>query len=158
MSLELFNETTLISKKYSRQFLEKALELARFCSWQPMGTRPASKHDFHLMNADWFGSYLTNDGQTVCAEDAFSLADALEKSLDDIPDDNPDMDWNPKHWFEDDLPDWLSPAEKAMIEEGLEEHSSDVMGMHPFEFFAGVEKGHLIELIRFCRLGSFMIL
>jgi hypothetical protein len=38
MSLELFNETMLISRKYSRQFLGKALELARFNGWRPMGT------------------------------------------------------------------------------------------------------------------------
>jgi len=42
-----------------------------------------------------------------------------------------------------------------MIEDGLEEHSPDVMEIHPFEFFAGDEKHHLTEFIRFCELGSF---
>jgi hypothetical protein len=158
LSLELFNETTSIFRKYSRQFLEKALELARFNGWQPMGTRPPRGHNFRLLNADWFGTYLTNDGQTVCAEDACSLARALEISLDDIPDANPEMDWNPKFWMDDDLPEWLSPQEKEMIEGGLEEHAPDVMRTHPFEFFAGDEKRRLIGLIRFCRLGGFMIL
>jgi len=74
MSLELFNPTTLISRKYSRQFMEKAFELARFNGWQPMGTRPPAEHDFHLLNADWLGIYLTNDGQSVSFEDALSLA------------------------------------------------------------------------------------
>jgi hypothetical protein len=158
MSLELFNETVSISRKYSRQFLEKALELARFNGWKPMGTRPPSKHDFHLLDADWLGTYLTNDGQMVCAEDAYLLADALEKSLDDILDDNPEMDWNSKYLLEDDLPEWLSPTEKSMIEDGLEDHSPELMNVHPFEFFAGKEKRYLIGFIRFSQLGSFTIL
>ena len=56
------------------------------------------------------------------------------------------------------LPTALSPEEREMIEDGLEEHSQDVMGVHRFEFFAGDEKLHLREFIRFCRLGSFVIL
>lgn len=137
--------------------MEKAFELARFYGWQPMGTRPPAEYDFRLLIVDWHGRYLTNDGQTVRSEDAFSLANALEKSLDDIPDVNPEMDWNPKYWVEDDLPEWLSPEEKQTIEDGLEAFSHDVLDVHPFEFFAGEEKRYLIEFIRFCRLGSFII-
>jgi hypothetical protein len=158
MSLELFNHTTSISRKYSRQFLEKALELARISGWQPMGTRPPLERDIQFLNADWLGTYLTNDGQVVCREDALSLAYALEISLDDIPDAEPDMNWNPKLLFVDDLPEWLSPAEKAMIEDGLEDHSPELMNVHPFEFFAGKEKRYLIGVIRFSQLGSFTIL
>ena len=44
----------------------------------------------------WDGTYLTNDGQIVVTEDALSLAIALEKSLDDIPDFN-------LHYYELDL-------------------------------------------------------
>jgi len=146
MSLELFNPTTLISRKYSRQFMEKAFELARFNGWRPMGTLPPADHDFHLLNADWFGTYRSNDGQTVSSEDAFLLAYALKKSLDDIPEVTPEIDWNPKLWFMDDFPEWLTSEEKEMIEDGLEEHSPDVMEIHPFEFFAGDEKHHLTEL------------
>jgi len=96
MSLELFNPPTLISRKYSRQFMEKAFELARFNGWRSIGTRPPADHDFHLLNVDWFSTYLSNDGQTVSSEDAFLLAYALEKSLDDIPEVTPEIDWNPK--------------------------------------------------------------
>jgi len=158
MTLELFNATTSISRKYSWQFWGKALELARSYGWRPLGTRPPSVDGFHGLRAVWNGTYLTNDGQTVITEDALSLADALGKALDDIPDVSATMDWNPRFWLEDDLPEWLSPEEKEMIEDGLEEHSPDVMEMHPFEFFAGDEKPHLIEFIRFCRLGSFTLL
>ncbi len=94
-----------------------------------MGTYPPSITELHGLNAeDWDGTYLTNDGQIVIAEDALALAMALEKSLDDIPDFN----------LEDDPPD----------------HSK----INPFEYFAGDEKHHLAEFIDFCRLGSFLIL
>jgi len=45
-----------------------------------------------------------------------------------------------------------------MIEDGLEEHLQELMRVHPFEFFTGDEKVHLRQFIRFCRLGSFVIL
>ena len=157
MSYELFNQSTEVCRIFSRQSWAKALELAGFYGWKPLGTRPPSIYDFHSLNADWSGTYLTNDGQVVKTADALALAHALQKSLDDIPDTNNTMDWNTKTWFEDDLPEWLSPDEKALIEEGLQDDMLDIMGMHPFEYFAGDHKHHLMEFIRFCRLGSFII-
>lgn len=158
MPYELFNTKTTISRKISRQFWVKALELARMYGWRPMGTLPPSQHDLQRLNAEWDGTYLTNEGQRVVAEDALSLAEALRKSLDDIPDFNREMDWNPKYWVDDDLPEWLSPEERETIEEGLEAESQDIIGIHPFEYFAGDEKRRLLQFIRFCRLGSFTIL
>jgi hypothetical protein len=158
MTYELFNPSTTVCRKFSKQFWAKALELARLCGWQPMGTRPTPQYDFCKLNADWHGSYFTNDGQVVKAEDALSLAAALERSLDDISDVNVEIDWNSQFELEDELPEWLSPEERAMIEEGLYDGMLDIMGLHPFEFFTGDEKRHLIQFIRFCRLGSFEIL
>jgi hypothetical protein len=158
MSYELFNQATEISRKISRQSWAKALELAMLYGWQPKGTHAPSIYDFHSLNADWHGTYLTNECQMVCAEDALSLAETLEKALDDIPDASRETDWNPQFWIEDELPDWLSPEEKAFIEEGLEDELLDIVGIHPFKFFAGDEKQHLTGFIRFFRLGSFMIL
>src|SRR5262245_7431477 len=106
--LELFNEATTLTRKYSREFWGKALDLAHLYGWKPLGTRPPTTHNFRLLNADWPGTYLTNDGQTVIWEDALALAGALEKAMDDIPDANVEMDWNPKFWVADDLPEWLS--------------------------------------------------
>jgi hypothetical protein len=157
MTYELFNPSTSICRKFSRQFWAKALELAELYGWQPMGTQLTPIHDFCKLNVDWDGTYFTNDGQVVKAEDALSLAAALERSLDDIPDVNIQADWNSKPWLEDDLPEWLSPEERALIEEGLQDGLLDIMGTHPFEFFAGEEKRHLVQFIRFCRLGSFEI-
>ena len=152
-ALELVNTFTSLSRTYSREFVGKALELARLYGWRPMGTR------LHEMQPVWLGNYLTNDGQMVLAEDASALAEALTKAFDAIPDENRKADWNdPKLWLEDDLPEWLSPEEREVIEDGLEELSPDMMKLHPLEFFAGDEKPHLIMFIRFCRLGSFSIL
>ena len=158
MTLELYNTATAISRKYSWQFWGKALELGRSYSWKPLGTRLPSISSLGGLHEVWTGTYLTNDGQIVLTEDARSLANALERALDDIPDTAAAMDWNPSFWTEDDLPEWLSPEEREMIEDGLQEHSADVARIHPYEFFAGDEKQLLKEFIRFCRLGSFTIL
>ena len=153
MTLELINRFTSLSRIYSREFVGKALELAHLYGWRPLGTRLPE------MQAVWLGTYLTNDGQMVLSEDALSLAEFLSKALDNIPNETRKMDWNdPKLWLEDDLPEWLSPEEREIIDDGLEELALEVMETHPFEFFAGDEKRYLIEFIRFCRLGSFLIL
>jgi len=152
MSYDLYNPNITLSRKYSRQFWAKALELARLYGWQPMKTLPPCP------DMDWLGTYLTNDGQAVIAADAYMLALALEKSLCNIPDINPSMDWNPTMWAEDDLPDWLSPQETDMIEDELQDGLLDITGVNPLEYFAGDEKRCLTQFIRFCRLGSFVIL
>ncbi|HLO28436.1 MAG TPA: hypothetical protein VK249_04840 [Anaerolineales bacterium] len=100
-----------------------------FYGWQPQGTRPPSITELHDLNIeDWDGNYLTNDGQIVAAEDALSLAIALEKSLDDIPDFN------------------------------LDYYLLDLNKVNPFEYFAGDRKRELADFIKFCQLGSFIIL
>jgi hypothetical protein len=158
MSYELISRSTVLCRTFSRQFWAKALELAQSYGWQPRGTRPPSHLDFSELGAEWDGRYLTNDGQTVNAEDALSLAASLQRSLDDISDENLPMDWGSMLQLEDDLPEWLSPEEKEFIEEELQDGLLDVMGTSPLEYFAGDEKRHLKEFIRFCRLGSFEIL
>ena len=158
MSYELVNQATEVCRTFSKQFWAKALELALSYGWQPKGTRPPAYLDLYELNVEWLGTYLTNDGQIVRAEDAFLLAGALEKALDHISDTNPKMQWDPALWIEDDLPEWLSPEERIMIEDELQDSLLDMMGVNPLEFFAGDEKRHLKQFIRFCRLGSFEIL
>ena len=157
MSYELFNPHTTISRKFSRQFWSKALDLAELYGWQPIGTEPPSTHDFHELNAEWDGTYLTNDGQTIRASDAYSLAAALEKALEDIPDAKTEMDWNPKLWMEDDFPEWLSPDEIEIVDDGLKDSLLDIIEVHPLQYFAGDEKYNLKQFVRFCRLGNFII-
>ena len=157
MSYELVSQPTVLCRTFSRQFWAKALELAQVYGWKPQGTRPPSQIDFYDICAEWDGRYLTNDGQTVKAEDARWLAAALEQALNDIPDEAIPTDWNSIFQSEDDLPEWLSPEEREFIEEELQDGLLDIIGMNPLEYFAGREKQHLKEFIRFCRLGSFEI-
>jgi hypothetical protein len=157
MSYELVSQPTDLCRTFSRQFWAKALELAQLYGWKPLGTHPPSHLDFYELLAEWDGRYFTNDGQTVKAEDARALAAALERSLDDIPEENTPIDWNAMIQLEDELPEWLSPEEKEFIEEELQGGLLDIMGVSPLEYFAGDEKRHLKGLIRFCRLGSFEI-
>lgn len=158
MGYDLFNPSTTICRKFSRQFFAKALDLAKLYGWQPLGTQPPSIYDFHELRAEWDGGYLTNDGQTIKAEDALSIANALEKSLNDISNAKVNIDWNSKLWIEDDLPEWLSPEEKEMVEDGIENELFDILGIHPLEFFAGDEKDYLKKFIKFCRMGDIIVL
>jgi hypothetical protein len=157
MSYELVNQSTELCRTFSKQFWAKALELAGLYGWTPMGTRPPAHLDLYQLGAEWDGRYLTNDGQTVGADDARSLAAALERALDDIPDQRPPIDWSSMSW-EDDLPEWLSPEEKEYIEEEIQDGLLDILSMSPLDYFAGDEKRHLKMFVRFCRLGSFDIL
>jgi len=158
MSYDLINSSIELHRKFSRQFWAKALELGILYGWQPLGTRPMPGMDFSKLGAEWLGVYLSNDGQIVSTEDAYALAAALERSLEDISSAKIEADWDFNLWLEDELPEWLSPAERELVEEGLQDGLLDIRGTHPLEFFAGDEKSYLIQFIRFCRLGSFEIL
>ena len=158
MCYRLFNPKIALDRTFSRQFWAKALELAGLYGWQPAGTDLKPDYEFRKLGIEWDGNYSTNDGQVVEAGDAAAFAAALERSLDDISEENPRMDWD---WFfrqDDELPEWLTPEEKDQVEEELQDGLLDIMGTHPLEFFAGEERHHLVQLIRFCRLGSFAIL
>src|SRR5688572_20460405 len=133
MSYELVSQSTLLCRTFSRQFWAKALELAQLYGWEPLGTHTPSHVDFYELHAEWDGRYLTNDGQTLKAEDAHSLAAALERSLNDILDEDLPTDWNFIFQQEDDLPEWLSPEEREFIEEELQDGLLDVMGTNPLK-------------------------
>jgi len=152
MSYKLISLSSSNSREmFSRKSWVKALRLAQFYGWQPMGTQPPSIYRrYGLAAANWRGSYFKHDGQMVKAEDVFSLRVALEQALDDIPDS--------RYRFDDNLPEWFSPMERAIIDEGIESMLLDLIARNPFEYFAGPEKRHLIDFIKFCRSGSFLIL
>ena len=159
MNYYLSSQSTIAREKFSVEAWVKVLSLAVSYGWRPMGTRLLAVFEFNDLEAeDWDGTYLTNDGQVVIQEDALSLAVALKRSLDDIPDFNIESDRAPSNPDLQETPDWLSPIERAIVEAGLEEHMLDLVEVHPFEYFAGAEKQHLIDFIKFCRRGSFTIL
>ena len=129
MIYHLSSQSAISRQKFSRDSWTRILGLGMFYGWQPMGTRVPSMTEIHGFDIDyWDGTYLTNDGQIVVAEDALSLGNALEKSMDDIPDFN------------------------------LEVNRLDLKTITPFEYFAGNGKVQLTDFIKFCRLGSFLIL
>jgi hypothetical protein len=67
------------------------LRLAIFYGWKPEGT----KNPEHIEIDKWDrNEYLNREGQFVKKTDAFSLSNALEQSLQDIP----DYDCNDKNW------------------------------------------------------------
>ena len=162
MSYHLSSQSTIAREKFSGEAWIKTLRLAMVYGWQPMGTRLSSVIESCGLDIEewdeWDGTYLTNDGQTVLAKDALALAAALERALDDIPDFNIEINRAVETDKDNDLPETLSPVERAVMEAGLEDHLVQLMEIHPFEYFAGDEKLHLVDFIRFCRLGSFTIL
>lgn len=160
MYYHLSSQSTVSRKKFRREAWAKLLSLAMLYGWQPMGTHPASRIEVSGLDVeDWNGTYLTNDGQIIIAEDALSLAMALEKALDDIPDFNIELDRIPKSKSQeaDELPEWLLPEEGVIID-GPKDQPLDAPEIHPFEYFAGNEKQQLVDFIKFCQLGSFIIL
>src|SRR5208282_6220906 len=72
-----------------------ALTIANENGWQPRGTEPPVAPPGTMGNPyeDWDGGYGFNDGQTVTAEDASAIAEALDiaiaKGLPPIPKDDP---------------------------------------------------------------------
>ena len=162
MTYHLSSQSTIAREKFSGEAWVKTLRLAMAYGWQPMGTRLSSViegYSFDIEEWDeWDGTYLTNDGQTVIAEDALALAAALERSLDDIPDFNIEMHRLVETERRKDFPETLSPVERAVLEAGLGHHLLRLVEVQQFEYFAGDEKLHLVGFIKFCRLGSFTIL
>lgn len=129
MIYHLSSQSAISRQKFSKESWSRLLSLALFYGWQPLGTRVPSMTEIHGFHADyWDGTYLSNDGQIVVAEDALAMGIALAKALDDIPDFN------------------------------LEVYPVDPEKITPFGYFAGDEKGQLVEFIKFCKLGSFLIL
>ncbi|HSL46918.1 MAG TPA: hypothetical protein VK897_26005 [Anaerolineales bacterium] len=159
MMYHLSSQSTIAREKFSGEAWIKALNLAMSYGWQPMGTRLAPVIECcGFDNEEWDGTYLSNDGQTVIAEDALALAAALERTLDDIPDFNIEIQRVVAAQKENDRLEQVSAVERAILEAGLEDHLAALIEIHPFEYFAGEEKAHLASFIRFCRLGSFTIL
>ena len=129
MIYHLSSQSAISRQKFSKESWTRVLSLGVFYGWQPMGTRVPSITEIHGFDTDyWDGTYLTNDGQIVVSQDALWLGKALERSLDDIPDFNLNVD------------------------------PLDLHKITPFEFFAGEGKQQLSDFVRFCRLGSFLIL
>ncbi len=125
----------------------KILTLAQQYGWQPMGTEapgplpelegesPSENNDWR----DWDGNYLTNDFQSVTAEDATNIAAALERVVEDIPDHDA-MEDKVKFIQDQRVFDWDTACNAS-----------------PVEWFSGRGKQAVQQFIAFCKAGEFCI-
>ena len=111
------------------------LALAEMNGWEPAGTVLEQE-------LGWSGGYDTNDGQTVTAEDAARLADALERALPDLPDHDALEHNGPIK----DIPG-LGPTKLFALTEQIS----------PVELFSGNGKERLRQFITSCRVDSFQL-
>lgn len=115
----------------------KLLRLAEAHSWRPQGTSQPPEEQADYPGGRWDGNYLSNDCQTVAAEDAAALADALERALPHVPDHD-------------------ALARYALPSGGIE-----ITPNHPpapdADWFSGGNKPLLREFIEFCRRAAFRI-
>jgi hypothetical protein len=110
--------------------------------------------------ANWDGGYFTNDYQVVSDEDAANIADALERALDDVPDEGGGGHVLTPAQYHAAQRDELSreDLDKA-IEQFMERRAASppqIPPQTPAWYFAG-EKDYLREFIAFCRAGEFSI-
>ena len=161
--------------RFSNYGWRAALELAHEHGWEPAGTElpditvyapdgvtvdEVATRAERKLYATWDRGYFWNENQVVSDEDAANIADALERALDDVPDES----------AEDDL---LTPAQhqayrrgelpreelNKAIEQFMEGQAAappQIPPQTPACYFAG-EKDYLRELITFCRAGRFAI-
>jgi hypothetical protein len=115
----------------------RLLQIAEEYGWEPAGTLPPEYMEMPE-EGQWSGDYTSNDQQTVTAEDAWQLAEALERALDDIPEE-----------------DVLAPYR---TETGMIQLTPDTPEIDDLDWFCGPKhKDHIRKFLQFCRAGSFQI-
>lgn len=127
---------------------QKLMDLAHIYGWEPAGTHEPPEWDEYEDGESWQGSYDLFAGEWVTAEDARALISALERALDDLPD-------NP-------MPDRIIEAEIEEIDrDGDVSISFHIIeankSLNLFETFGGQYKPELIAFIHFARRGGFHI-
>lgn len=146
---------------FSSQGWAKILELAHSHGWEPEGTLKPG----HLAEDEsWDGTYFTSDYQKVTAEDASHLAEALEKALAEIPEQEaaPDIELalDPSE-----IPGYQGAIEASLAIDGfLAEQFADASiespgkEQPPLVFWSGPEgRQRVEEFISLCKAGEFVI-
>ena len=141
------------------------MTLASTYGWKPAGTiilpvtdEIAEEHNISRESMiahnrsveEWDGSYCSNDGATVTAEDASRMADAIESCLDDIPD------------FPIKIPGTNPDGSASLIDNPrYDRHKKSLMRGSKAAFmvhFSGKEsKTYLRKFIKFLRQGAYNI-
>lgn len=124
--------------RFVQALWSKVLLLAKKYGWQAAGTSRPIDYD----ESEWDGNYWYNSGQVVETEDAVKLAEALEKALSHLPDQDVAI---PEAQYA------LDPVSKLPK---ITNHDQI-----PIEDFFSGEKGKqaITSFIEFCREGSFEI-
>jgi hypothetical protein len=133
----------------------EVLELAYQYGWEPAGTE-LPEYSFYNQDGtvnlgrtrayredakDWDGSYFGNEGQWVTEEDAARIADALERALTHIPDEETVG---------------MQPALKT-YDTGGGQSSAASIDVPNADWFSGDDKPYLRDFITYCRAGGFAI-
>ena len=141
MGTDLRNSSSGDSFHFNLYGWENVLALAEMYGWHPAGTRPPGSDEQDAGQEAWEGEYFANDGQTVTAEDARDVADALEEALDDIPSHNAAA----------------HKTKRTRTKSGFVETVPPGAKISPLEALSGSNKRFVVGFIAFCRRGSFEI-
>ena len=126
----------------------EVLNLALAYGWQPQGTeidqdRFENYEDYESYQENYGGEYFGNSGQKVLAEDAKAFSDALESSLDDIPDER------------------LEKRDRVPIDDKFFEERAKIWNQEQsalvIKFSGENNKNYLKDFISFLREGAFYI-
>ena len=126
----------------------EVINLALAYDQQPQGTKMDSSRfenyeDYEDYKENHEGAYFGNDGQRVCAEDARAFSDALESSLDDIPDEK------------------LEKRESIPLDDEFFKERAKIWNQEKaslvIRFSGESNKNYLRDFIKFLREGAFYI-
>ena len=121
------------------------LALASAYGWTPAGTQPpdpeAVDHACSRMPSLWDGRYTPPECQRMTESDARAMADALERTLPDIPEHDALSDKVLARGGDEPLALWGQPARPGVT-------------ITPMEEFSGRNKPYLISLISHLREGG----
>ena len=161
--------------RFSQRRWRAVLELAHEHGWEPAGTVPpeftvyapdgvtvdevrtrAERQSY----ANWSGGYFTNDYQVVSDEDAANIAEALERALDDVPDEGggdqlPTLAQHQAYQRGELSEERFNEVLKPFVERRAAS-LSQIPPQTPTWYFAG-EKDYLRKFITFFRAGAFFI-
>jgi hypothetical protein len=161
--------------RFSQGAWRAVLALAHEHGWEPAGTEPPKVTVYapdgvavdetgtrtgRQRYANWGRGYFTNDCQGVSDEDAANIADALERAMDDVPDEGGRGNLLTPAQHQAVQRGELSPDEfDRALEQFMERWAASPPQIPPQTsawYFAG-EKHYLREFITFCRAGGFCI-
>jgi len=134
--------------KFSNIGWAQILSLAKLNGWVPAGTvDPWWKNEVDA--PQWEGSYCSNDGQTVTAEDALAIANSLEKALLEITE--PLL--RPSGYIPIDECFRMSVAVVEAVESALNPNCEPYSEIIPIR----IGEQDIRDLIQFSRMGEFCI-